>query len=181
MERREKCFKRYTFVLFIFFCLWVFLQLIAPLALPERSLEDLSGLVVVYDNENIVNAMVSPWNFIYSVGDRLCHQKAERSFFINGNQMPFCSRCFAIWLGLTIGLGFMVFYTISLNEKFLLGMILGIFPLGVDSIGQLLFLWESTNMLRLVTGLLTGTVCGVAIGLILDEVEITWILKGARN
>ena len=64
--------------------------------------------------------MSFPWNVVYSSGDRLCHQRADRSLFLNGNEMPFCSRCTAIWFGLAIGLGFMVLYTIELNEKFLI-------------------------------------------------------------
>ena len=170
MERKERCFRRLTFVLFVLFSLWISLQFLAPLALPENSVQDLSGLVVVYDNEYTIDNMDFPWSFIYSAGDRLCHQKAERSFFINGNQMPFCSRCTAIWLGFAIGLGFMVFYKIELNEKFLILILIGIVPIGIDGVGQLFQLWESTNIIRLITGLLIGIVCGIAIALIIDEI-----------
>ncbi|PNX51737.1 MAG: hypothetical protein BV456_02085 [Thermoplasmata archaeon M8B2D] len=103
------------------------------------------------------------------MGDRLCHQKAERSFFINGNQMPFCARCTAIWLGIAIGLGFMIFYKIELNEKFVLLIILALVPIGLDGTGQLFGFWESNNIIRLITGLLVGFVCGIAIGIIIDE------------
>jgi len=114
--------------------------------------------------------MPAPWNIVYGCGDRLCHQKADRSFFINGNQMPFCSRCTAIWLGLTIGLGLMVFYKIELDERFLILIVIGIVPIGIDGVGQLLNLWESTNIIRSITGLLAGFVCGIAIALIVDEI-----------
>jgi uncharacterized membrane protein len=115
--------------------------------------------------------MSSPWSHIYSAGDRLCHQKADRSLFINGNQMPFCSRCTAIWLGLAIGLGFMVFFIIKLDEKFVLFIILGMVPIGIDGIGQLFGYWESTNIIRIITGLLVGIVCGISIGVIIDEIR----------
>ena len=49
--------------------------------------------------------------------------------------MPFCSRCTAIWLGLAIGLGFMIFYRIKLDEKFFFILIIGIVPLVIDGIG----------------------------------------------
>ncbi|MFW6121830.1 MAG: DUF2085 domain-containing protein, partial [Petrotogales bacterium] len=151
MERRVKCFRSLTFILFVLFSLWVCLQFLAPIFLPENSVPDLSGLVAVSDNEEIINNMGFPWSAVYSAGDRLCHQKSERSLFINSNQMPFCSRCTAIWLGLAIGLAFMVFYRIQLSEKFLFATIIGVLPLVVDGTGQLFGLWESTNVIRVIT------------------------------
>ena len=118
-----------------------------------------------------INNMTAPWNSIYGCGDRLCHQKADRSFFINGNEMPFCARCTAIWLGLAIGLGFMVFYRIELNEKFIFLILLGLVPIGIDGLFQLFGFWESNNVVRLITGLLVGIICGIAIGIIIDEVN----------
>lgn len=171
MERREKCFKSVTFVLFIIFLLWIILQFLAPISLPKHSVQDLTGLVAVSDNAGTINRIDFPWNFVYSTGDRLCHQKSERSFFLNGNQMPFCSRCTAIWLGLTVGLGFIIFYRVKLNEKLLYALILGIVPLALDGIGQLFNLWESTNIIRVSTGIIVGIVCGVTFGVIIDELR----------
>jgi uncharacterized membrane protein len=176
-----KCFRSVIFIFFVLFSLWILLQLLAPLALPKGSVSDLSGLVAISDNEDTINDMDLPWGFVYSAGDRLCHQKAERSFFINDNQMPFCSRCTAIWLGLVIGLGFMVFYKIQLNEKFLFAILLSLVPIGVDGIGQLFGFWESTNVIRVITGLLVGGVCGVALGVIVDEVKTIHIFKKIKK
>ena len=169
MERREGSSK-WIVLFFLTFLIWILLQFIAPIALPQSSVDNLSGLVGVAENEKTIDEISSPWGAIYGFGDRLCHQKEERSFFINGNQMPFCSRCTAIWLGLAVGLGIMVFYKIELNEKFLFLIIIGIVPIGVDGIGQLFNLWESTNIIRFITGILAGIVCGIAIALIIDEI-----------
>ena len=181
MQRRAKCFSKITVVLFVLFSLWILLQFLAPLVLPDGSVQDLSGLTFLSDNENTIKGIGAPWNFIYSAGDRLCHQKADRSFFINGNQMPFCSRCTAIWLGLAIGLGFMVFYKIQLDEKFLFAILVGIAPIGLDGVGQLFGLWESTNLIRAITGLSVGIICGVAIGLIVDEIKTIHIFKNNKK
>ena len=170
MERREKT-SRTLLVFFALFLIWSMLQFLAPLSLPSGSVEDLSGLTGILDNKASIDKMSFPWNLVYSVGDRLCHQKAERSFFINDNQMPFCSRCTAIWLGMAIGLGIMILYKIQLDEKFLIAIILGMVPIGVDGVGQLFDFWESTNVIRVMTGLLIGIICGIAIGLIIDEVR----------
>jgi uncharacterized membrane protein len=169
MEKRGRSFK-WIIIFFIPFLIWILLQFISPLALQEGSVHELSGHIGIADNEQLLNKIPHPWNTIYSCGDRLCHQKAERSFFINGNQMPFCSRCTAIWLGIVIGLCLMIFYKFNLNEKFLYLIFIGIVPIGIDGVGQLLQLWESTNIIRIITGILIGIVCGIAIAIIIDEI-----------
>jgi len=171
MERREKRSSIVILVFFIPFLIWALLQFITPLAVPSGSVDELTGLTGVSDNQNMIDDLPQPWSSVYNCGDRMCHQKADRSFFINGNQMPFCSRCTAIWLGLAIGLGFLVFYKLPLNEKFLLLIIIGLVPIGIDGVGQLLHLWESTNIMRVITGFLIGIVCGIAIGFIVDEIR----------
>ena len=169
MKKRVNSSKKIILIFFVLFLIWILLQFLAPLALPSNSVKDLSGLTAVSNNEEIISKMPQPWGLMYSAGDRLCHQKAERSFFINGNQMPFCTRCTAIWLGIAIGIGVMVFYKIELDKKFLMLIILGILPIGIDGIGQLLGLWESSNSIRFATGLMIGLICGIAIGIIVDE------------
>ena len=169
MQVRENTSRIIILVFFIIFLSWSLLQFISPMALTQGSIKDLSGMTGVSDNQKTIEELPFPWGVVYDMGDRLCHQKAERSFFINGNQMPFCARCTAIFLGLAIGLGFMVFYKIELDEKFVLLIILGLVPIGLDGIGQLFGFWESNNIIRLITGLLVGFVCGIAIGIIIDE------------
>jgi uncharacterized membrane protein len=177
MEKRENSFSFIIFLFFLFFLLWVVLQFIAPIFITNNNIKDLSGIVGVSDNEVIIEKIPFPFNFVYSCGDRLCHQKVDRSLSINGNQMPFCIRCTAIWLGLAIGLGLMIFYKIVLDEKFLILIIIGFVPIAIDGVGQLLNLWESTNIIRLITGLLVGIVTGLAIGIIIDELKDLKIKK----
>ena len=170
MERREKS-SRLVIILFICFFIWILLQFLAPLALPQGCVNDLTGLVGLSDNENLIEDMPAPWDSIYGCGDRLCHQKEDRSFIINDNQMPFCVRCTAIWLGLAIGLAFMIIYKINLDKRFFYLMIIGLVPIAVDGFGQRLGFWESSNIIRFITGLLVGIVCGISIVLIIDEVR----------
>ena len=181
MKRRKPRLKNLIFVFFLFFFIWVLLQFLSPFALPKGSVSELSGIVGFSDNENVIQRMSFPWNVVYSSGDRLCHQRAERSLFLNENEMPFCSRCTAIWFGLAIGLGFMVLYTIELKEKFLVTLIAALIPIGVDGIGQLFGLWESTNLIRIFTGLPAGLICGIAIGIILDELRTIRIFHCLKN
>ena len=83
MKRRKPRLKNLIFVFFLFFFIWVLLQFIAPFALPSGSVSELSGIVGFSDNENVIQRMSFPWNVVYSSGDRLCHQRAERSLFLN--------------------------------------------------------------------------------------------------
>ena len=177
MEKRENSFSFIIFLFFLLFLLWVVLQFLAPIFITNNNINDLSGIVGVSDNEVIIEKIPFPFNFVYSCGDRLCHQKVDRSLSINGNQMPFCTRCTAIWLGLAIGLGFMIFYKIVLDEKFLILIIIGFVPIAIDGVGQLLNLWESTNIIRFITGLLVGIITGLAIGIIIDEFKDLKIKK----
>ena len=179
MKRRQKSSKVTLIIsiLFLLFFIWILLQFLAPIALPYQSVSELDGTTVFIDNQEKINNMTVPWNSIYGFGDRLCHQKADRSFSINGNEMPFCTRCTTIWLGLAIGLGFMIFYKINLDEKFIILIFIGLFPIGIDGFGQLFGLWESNNIIRAITGVLTGFICGLAIGIIIDEFRDIFISR----
>jgi len=170
MERREKSFSFFLiFFVFLLFFIFFILQVLGPIFLPKASITDLSGSTAIFDNEFEISNMPQPWNFIYSIGDRMCHQKSERSFFINNNQMPFCSRCTGIWAGIAFGLGFILFFKINLDKRFFYLLIISVIPIGVDGIGQLLGFWQSTNIIRLSTGLFIGFIAGISIGIIIDE------------
>jgi uncharacterized membrane protein len=78
---------------------------------------------------------------------------------------------------LAFGLGFMVLYSIELNEKFFIAIIFSLVPLGIDGIGQLLGFWESTNVVRILTGLPAGIICGMALGIIFDELRSMRFIK----
>ena len=181
MEKRGKYSRTIIVFFFILFFIWILLQFLAPLSLPQGRINKLSGLTFISDNEELISSMSFPWDIVYSVGDKLCHQKAERSFFINYNQMPYCSRCTAIWLGLAIGLGFMIFYRIHLNGKFLFFIIISLLPIGIDGFGQLFGFWESANIIRVLTGLIIGIVCGVSIGIIIDEIKAILPFKKTKS
>jgi uncharacterized membrane protein len=40
---------------------------------------------------------------VYASGSLICHQRPERSFFLNGSQMPVCARCAGLYAGAAIG------------------------------------------------------------------------------
>ncbi|HDQ15736.1 MAG TPA: DUF2085 domain-containing protein, partial [Bacteroidetes bacterium] len=81
MMKREGLSKA-IIIFFLVFFIWAILQFLAPIGLPSNSIKDLSGLTGVSDNEEIIGEMPFPWGSVYSCGDSLCHQKADRSLFI---------------------------------------------------------------------------------------------------
>ena len=42
--------------------------------------------------------------FAYAVGSVVCHQLPERSFFIDGRQLPVCARCTGLYISGAVGL-----------------------------------------------------------------------------
>jgi uncharacterized membrane protein len=86
-----------------------------------------------------------------------------------GVPMPICARCAAIYGGLIAGtLLFLLLPPLKqMTVRFL--AVLAVTPLGIDGLSQLVRLRESTNELRVATGL----VAGIAIAL--------WVLTAARE
>jgi uncharacterized membrane protein len=37
-------------------------------------------------------------SFIYAIGSVICHQRPERSFVLDGHQLPVCARCAGLYL-----------------------------------------------------------------------------------
>ena len=50
--------------------------------------------------------------FIFAVGSVICHQRPDRSFFVDGHQLPVCARCTGLYLssgaGLAAWIGFKI-------------------------------------------------------------------------
>lgn len=133
---------------------WVALSVTAPLLVPSDTLTDLTGTVGMRENDAQFESLSIVPRIIYIMGDLECHQIAERSYFLNGNQMPFCSRDLGLFLGIAIGFGIATFLVLQLNPVWLL---IGLVPIGLDGGLQLVTDYESTNSLRLVTGVVGGT------------------------
>jgi uncharacterized membrane protein len=129
---------------------WV---LLAPLTLPSGSVIDLSGRTTSIDNADQIAKMNPFAAAIYYLGDSQCHQLASRSYYLNGNQMPFCARDLGIFMGLVAGVA--IALVLHVRPKLYM-VVLGFVPMVLDGGLQLLTSYESSNPLRLATGLLAG-------------------------
>ncbi|UCE74458.1 MAG: DUF2085 domain-containing protein, partial [Methanomassiliicoccales archaeon] len=155
-----------TLIVFLVIFIWSLGMIIAPLTLPTNSVSDLTGRVGTIENEEITKDMNPYAKHYYELGDSQCHTYKERSYFINGNQMPFCVRDVAIFFGLALGLGIALFKVFEIKLWWLIG---GLIPIGVDGLLQLLTSYESNNVLRLITGGLAGLVTTLALGYVIYD------------
>lgn len=81
-----------------------------------------------------------------------CHARPDRSFYFRGKQFPICARCTGELVGIVAGI----------HIAFIWGypsfgiVILMMLPLVIDGFLQRLTSYESTNIRRLLTGILFG-------------------------
>ena len=69
----------------------------APFVAPHGSYLALDGSPCFIDHSWSVSELP------YLIGDVLCHQEQDRSFMLNGSQLPVCSRDLGLVLGLMLG------------------------------------------------------------------------------
>jgi uncharacterized membrane protein len=102
-----------------------------------------------------------------------CHRIPERSFFFKGYQFPICARCTGILIGYLIGTIYLLFCN---NPRYILEALLMV-PLLIDGIGQYRGYFVSTNIRRLITGILAGisTICLLRMTIVLWISYLQWI------
>ena len=193
---------------------------IAPLTLPAGTVPELQGRANAFDYATADGAFsygnqprydaytgttISPetpfaWTELptahaiaYAFGDLNCHNLGERSWTINGNQMPVCVRDLGIFAGLMVG-GAIVHrrslnrWTVTdtalsiLPEAWQEGIYrrrwrhvafygfaaLAVVPIGVDGFTQLLTDYESNPLTRMLTGIPFGVGLGLLFGALLN-------------
>ena len=82
----------------------------------------------------------------------ICHKKPERSFFWKGKQFPVCARCTGIYLGY---LSFPLFNFDFLHISSIVSAAI-ILPTIIDGLAQAYLKRESTNFIRVTTGIIGG-------------------------
>ena len=102
-------------------------------------------------------------DFLQRMGSAVCHQMAERSFLFHGMQMPLCARCTGIYTGVFFAFCFFFWKTrmqagkpFSLQQEVVTGA--AILPVGLDGVGSYLGFWESSQLMRVLTGSLVGAI-----------------------
>ena len=171
MRNRRTPFQQWKFTMLAIFVAWLAIVLVAPLSLPTGSVKDLSGAVGRLDNPGQEAKMNLFAQAVYTMGDIECHQIAVRSYYLNGNELPICSRDVGLSIGLLTGMLIGLLYVRRINP-FLLAV--GLLPMVLDGGLQAVSSYQSNNSLRIVT----GTVAGVAVALLLCEFAARYLEVG---
>lgn len=166
--RLPKITSRVVLALLILSAFWLALVVSSPFLVHSNTLKDLSGVVGGHENEDQFGNLRPLPHAIYWLGDAECHQLAGRSYFLNGNQMPFCARDVGLFLGLVIGFLTATFVRWKIPPLLVL---LGLVPIAIDGGLQQVTSYESTNPLRLATGLIAGLVLALLFAHFLFVIE----------
>lgn len=97
---------------------------------------------------------------IYRAFGIFCHQRPDRSYFIEGHKLAVCSRCTGLYAGFGVTL---LLYPLIRSLRVAANpprifLILAAIPLAVDFSLTFFGIWENTHTSRLLTGALLGTV-----------------------
>jgi uncharacterized membrane protein len=131
---------------------------------------------------------------VYAFGDIQCHQMFTRSFALNGNQLPIDARMTSMYVFANLGVlaamfaapststGAVILGALPARLRGLVGrlgperagasvVLLGLLPIAVDGFTQLLTPYESTNLVRVITGAPGGFVGGLLVGAMLISIR----------
>ena len=195
--------------LFAFSLFWDVSMVAAPLMLPPGTVIGLDGTANAVDYAKNWSELPNGYlSAIYTFGDSQCHQKTHRSFVLNGNQLPVCSRLTSIFVFATVGMlvaarlrpentftaTFLRMFPAALRDRLLpraddppdvierkwnratlvVFAIIGLFilPVAFDGFRQELANppYESTNAVRFFTGIWTGSIGGIIVGLLTNNI-----------
>ena len=97
---------------------------------------------------------------IYRAFGIICHQRPERSYFIDGHKLAVCSRCTGLYAGFafTLLLYPLVRSLRTTTTPLRSWLLLALVPLGIDFSLTFFGIWENTHTSRLLTGALLGSV-----------------------
>lgn len=101
--------------------------------------------------------------FLDAVGAAVCHRLPERSFFWDGRQMPLCARCTGLYIGVFFSFCFFIWKkrlkgNLPFCTQAAAGSMLALLPIAADGFCSYAGLWESSQLLRVLTGASAGAV-----------------------
>ena len=178
---------------------WTASLFIAPLTIAPGTFAFTTGGANMVDHLNLYEgpAFNLYAKVIYTVGDAQCHQLWYRSLWINGNQLPIDSRMTSLYLFGVFGLFWAMMAPPASSasggivnafppriqqwarrfgpEKFaILVVFLALLPMAVDGTTQLFASvthYESTNPIRILTGVPGGLVAGLLLGMMVKAIK----------
>lgn len=116
----------------------------------------------------IASGASAKWRLLFRT---LCHGMPARSFELFGAAMPICARCTGIYIGLFAGV--LAALVLPWVEERVMRMwaLVAAAPMAIDGITQLIGLRESTNALRIATGLVAAAVFSVWVVMVVEKAD----------
>jgi len=187
------------FLFWVVVLLWTASLFIAPLTIAPGTFAWTMGGANIVDHWDLYQAPAfnAFSQAVYVIGDAQCHQMWTRSLWINGNQMPIDARMTSLYIFGVIGL-FWAMMTppspqtstgianafperirrwaakIGVERFALLVVLLSILPVAIDGFTQLFAAvthYESTNAVRVLTGVSGGLILGLFIGMMIKSIK----------
>lgn len=106
----------------------------------------------------VAHGAASGWRNVFHI---LCHGIPERCLTLFGVPMPICARCTALYAGLIAGLVTFLLLPWLQERPLRIFLYLMTLPIAADGISQAMRLRQSTNSLRVATGLAAGFAFGM--------------------
>ena len=109
--------------------------------------------------------------FVYAVGSVICHQLPERSFFIEGRQLPVCARCTGLYLSGAAGaLGWVIWkaargwrsFMVSPRTALAIVMVTGL-PTALSYTTGVTGVWDGSNVTRALLAVPLGLSAGAVV------------------
>lgn len=98
----------------------------------------------------------------YALCSLICHQIAERSYYLGAAQLPVCARCLGIYGGVAIAAAAALLRTpigVSAGTMVALGALPTLATVAAEWAG----LWQTSNVVRFVAGAPLGAAVGVVV------------------
>jgi uncharacterized membrane protein len=109
--------------------------------------------------------------FVYAAGSVICHQLAERSFFLDGRQLPVCARCTGLYLSGAAGfLGWCIWKTARRWRRFVVPpraavaiVIIAAVPTALSYATGVIGVWDGSNITRALRAVPLGASTGAVV------------------
>ena len=129
--------KKITIPLFLLIFTITALSFIAPLLIDPGTVRGMDGNANMLDYSNQWDSLPVIPRIVYYFGDFNCHQIENRSFLINDNKMPMCSRCIGIFAGMSLGIGIAILAPVRVTAtEIILKVLPGIISRRVERIDR---------------------------------------------
>jgi uncharacterized membrane protein len=93
------------------------------------------------------------WRLLFRV---MCHGIVTRCLTLFDVPMPICARCTGIYLGMLAGIAAFLVVPWAREKAMRIAAFIAVTPLAIDGLTQFVGLRESTNTLRMATGIAAG-------------------------